>query len=77
VVWELMERDRAAGSIAADQEFEHEVVELAVPVRDPAGGITAALSVLGIRAELGSGAAAAAVALHGAAERLRASPAAG
>ena len=76
-VWELMERDRAAGYIAADQEFEHEVVELAVPVRAAGGGITASLSVLGSRAELGSGAATAASALRAAAERLGASPAVG
>jgi DNA-binding IclR family transcriptional regulator len=68
-VWDLMVRDRAGGFIAAAEEFEHEVVELAVPVRDAGGAILASLSVLGSRADVGPGEAAPAV-LHRAAERL-------
>jgi DNA-binding IclR family transcriptional regulator len=68
-VWELMVRDTAAGYIAAVEDFEHEVVELAVPVRDAGGAILASLSVLGSRADIAAGEAAAAV-LHRAAERL-------
>ena len=68
-VWDLMVRDTAAGYIAAVEEFEHEVVELAVPVRDAGGAILASLSVLGSRADIAAGEAAAAV-LHRAAERL-------
>jgi DNA-binding IclR family transcriptional regulator len=69
-VWDLMVRDRAGGFIAADEEFEHEVVELAVPVRDSGGTILASLSVLGRRAEIGPGAEAAAAVLHQAADRI-------
>ena len=46
-VWELMARDRPQGYVAAAEEFEHGIHELAVPVRDGHGRITAALSVLG------------------------------
>ncbi|WP_314216425.1 IclR family transcriptional regulator C-terminal domain-containing protein [Pseudarthrobacter equi] len=46
-VWELMARDRQAGVVAAVEEFEHDVVELAVPVRDGSGEVRASLSVLG------------------------------
>lgn len=46
-VWELMVRDRPQGHVAAAEEFEHGIHELAVPVRDGHGRITAALSVLG------------------------------
>lgn len=43
----LMERDRPRGFIAAAEEFEHDIHELAVPVRNPGGAILASLSVLG------------------------------
>ncbi len=46
-VWELMVRDRQAGVVAAVEEFEHDVVELAVPVRDGSGAVRASLSLLG------------------------------
>ncbi|MFI2564666.1 IclR family transcriptional regulator [Paenarthrobacter sp. NPDC018779] len=48
-VQELMERDRPAGYVFANEEYEHDVWELAVPVRSPKGEILAALSVLGSR----------------------------
>nr|WP_217509426.1 IclR family transcriptional regulator C-terminal domain-containing protein [Pseudarthrobacter sp. C4D7] len=73
-IWDLMVRDRAAGFISADEEFEHGVVELAVPVRDAAGSIIGALSVLGTRAELGTDSASAARVLATAAARLRDAP---
>lgn len=60
-VWDLMVRDRAAGFVTASEEYEHEVVELAVPVRDSGGAILASLSVLGSPAQLRSGAEAAGV----------------
>ena len=69
-VWELMVRDRAAGYIAAAEEFEHDVVELAVPVRDGGGAILASLSVLGGRTGIGPDEATAAAVLTSAAERL-------
>ncbi|MDQ0733012.1 IclR family transcriptional regulator [Arthrobacter sp. B1I2] len=69
-IWDLLVRDRAAGFIAAAEEFEHGVVELAVPVRDAGGSIIASLSVLGSRAELGTDGAAAAAVLARAAQRL-------
>jgi DNA-binding IclR family transcriptional regulator len=72
-VWDLMARDRSRGFVAAEEEFEHEVVELAVPVRDGRGAILASLSVLGSRAKIGSGAEGFAEVLHRAAERLGAS----
>jgi DNA-binding IclR family transcriptional regulator len=68
-VWERMVRDRAAGCIAAAEEFEHDVVELAVPVRDAGGAILASLSVLGSRADIASQAETGAL-LQRAAERL-------
>jgi len=51
-VWELMARDRPRGHVAAADEFEHGIHELAAPVRDENGRITAALSVLGQRQHL-------------------------
>ncbi|MHC6591674.1 IclR family transcriptional regulator [Arthrobacter sp. C152] len=67
-IWELMERDRGTGFIAADEEFEHGVLELAVPVRAAEGPVIAALSVLGSRAGVSPGPAA--EALRRSAERL-------
>lgn len=72
-VCRLMDRDRAAGYVTASEEYEHGVVEVAVPVRDPGGAILASLSVLGSPAQVGSGAEAAA-ALHRAAARLGSPP---
>ena len=69
-VWELMARDLPRGYIASDEEFEHDIVELAVPVRDAGGRVLAALSVLGRRAEVGHDAAGIATVLRGAADRL-------
>ena len=69
-VVELMDRDRARGFIAAEEEFEHGVYELAVPVRAADGSVLAALSVLGSRAEIMSGADDIAKALWEAAQRL-------
>lgn len=69
-VRELMARDVGRGYITADGEFEHDIVELAVPVRDAGGNILAALSVLGRRAEVGDDAAGIAAVLRGAADRL-------
>ncbi|BCW70798.1 IclR family transcriptional regulator C-terminal domain-containing protein [Arthrobacter sp. NicSoilB8] len=69
-VAELMDRDRARGFIVAEEEFEHGVYELAVPVRSVEGSILAALSVLGSRAEITSSTDDIAEALTAAAERL-------
>ena len=69
-VWDLMVRDHATGYITAAEEFEHNVVEFAVPVREAGGAILASLSVLGSRTEVGSGAQDLGAALHRAAERL-------
>jgi DNA-binding IclR family transcriptional regulator len=69
-VVELMDRDRARGFIVAEEEFEHGVYELAVPVRTADGSVLAALSVLGSRAEVMSGADDVAKALWEAAQRL-------
>lgn len=69
-VVELMDRDRARGFIVAEEEFEHGVYELAVPVRAADGSVLAALSVLGSRAEIMSGADDVAKALWDAAQRL-------
>lgn len=69
-VAELMDRDRARGFIVAEEEFEHGVYELAVPVRGAEGSILAALSVLGSRAEIKSSTNDIAKALTAAAERL-------
>lgn len=69
-VWDLMARDRAAGFIAADEEYEHGVVELAVPVRDGGGGVLASLSVLGTGADIWADAGAFADVLRRSAERL-------
>ncbi len=48
----FMNRDRAHGFVLAAEEFEHGIHELAVPVRNPEGGILASLSVLGGRQEI-------------------------
>jgi DNA-binding IclR family transcriptional regulator len=69
-VVELMDRDRARGFVVAEEEFEHGVYELAVPVRTADGSVLAALSVLGSRAEIMSGADDIAKALWEAAQRL-------
>lgn len=69
-VRELMVRDLSRGYVTADEEFEHDILELAVPVRDAGGNVLAALSVLGRRAEVGHDAAGIAAALRDAAERL-------
>jgi DNA-binding IclR family transcriptional regulator len=69
-VWDLMARDVSRGYITSDEEFEHDIVELAVPVRDTGGTILASLSVLGHRAGVGNDAAGIAASLQGAAERL-------
>lgn len=50
--WELMARDRPRGYVVAAEEFEHGITEVAVPIRDPEGGILASLSVLGGRADV-------------------------
>jgi DNA-binding IclR family transcriptional regulator len=69
-VVELMDRDRARGFILAEEEFEHGVYELAVPVRRADGSILAALSALGGRAEIESRADDIARALTAAGQRL-------
>ena len=46
------ERDRQGGVITAQGEFEHGVVEYAVPVRDADGRIRAAVSVVGRQHDL-------------------------
>ena len=69
-VVELMDRDRARGFIVAEEEFEHGVYELAVPVRSADGSVLAALSVLGSRAEIMSSTDDIAKALREAAQRL-------
>jgi DNA-binding IclR family transcriptional regulator len=48
-----MAKDRSHGFVVANEEFEHGVVEVAVPVRDPGGGIVASLSVLGGQPDVG------------------------
>jgi DNA-binding IclR family transcriptional regulator len=70
-VWKLMARDLQRGYVTSDEEFEHDIVELAVPVRDAGGAILASLSVLGHRAEVGTKAAGIASVLRGAADRIR------
>jgi DNA-binding IclR family transcriptional regulator len=74
-VRELMARDVARGHITCDEEFEHDILELAVPVRVGDGSILAALSVLGRRADVGDDAAGVAAVLRGAADRLGSSAA--
>lgn len=69
-VVELMDRDRARGYIVAEEEFEHGVYELAVPVRSSEGSILAALSVLGGRAAINARSNDIAEALTAAAKRL-------
>ena len=69
-VAELLDRDRARGFIVAEEEFEHGVYELAVPVRSAEGSILAALSVLGSPADIKSSTNDIAQALTAAAERL-------
>lgn len=51
--WELMAKDKPHGFVVATEEFEHGIVEVAVPVRDPGGGIVASLSVLGGQPDVG------------------------
>ncbi|MFJ9740137.1 IclR family transcriptional regulator [Streptomyces sp. NPDC101166] len=46
------DRDRVRGVVAAHGEFEHGVTEYAVPVRDAAGHIRAAVSVVGRQQDL-------------------------
>jgi DNA-binding IclR family transcriptional regulator len=65
-----MDRDRERGFILAEEEFEHGISELAVPVRSGQGSILAALSVLGSLAEIKSSSNDIAMALTEAAERL-------
>jgi DNA-binding IclR family transcriptional regulator len=65
-----MHRDRVRGFVVAEEEFEHGVYELAVPVRSAGGSILAALSVLGGRAEIDSRTQEIAEALTAAAARL-------
>lgn len=74
-VWDLMARDLPRGYITSEEEFEHDIVELAVPVRKADGGILASLSVLGRRAEVGEDTAGVATVLRGAADRLGSSAA--
>ncbi|MEV7607682.1 IclR family transcriptional regulator C-terminal domain-containing protein [Paenarthrobacter sp. NPDC089322] len=69
-VQELMERDRPAGFVLAAEEYEHDVWEIAVPVRSPEGEILAALSVLGNRPGAELNVAAVAGALQSASRRL-------
>lgn len=69
-VAELMDLDRARGFILAEEEFEHGVYELAVPVRSADGSILAALSVLGSQAQIKVRTNDIAKALMAAAERL-------
>ncbi|MDP9695330.1 UNVERIFIED_ORG: DNA-binding IclR family transcriptional regulator [Arthrobacter globiformis] len=69
-VLELMDQDRARGFIVAEEEFEHGVYELAVPVRSTDGSLLAALSVLGSRGEIMSSTDDVATALMAAAKRL-------
>lgn len=68
--WQLLVRDRDAGFVGADEEFEHGITELAVPVRDAGGSVIAALSVLGGRDRVLPEAAPAAEALRRSAHRL-------
>ncbi|MCR1161937.1 helix-turn-helix domain-containing protein [Paenarthrobacter sp. UW852] len=51
-VRDLMDRDKSRGFVVAGEEFEHDVWELAVPVRADGGNIVAALSVLGNRSSI-------------------------
>ncbi|MFJ8108927.1 IclR family transcriptional regulator C-terminal domain-containing protein [Streptomyces sp. NPDC096132] len=46
------DRDRLRGVVAAHGEFEHGVTEYAIPVRDTAGRIRAAVSVVGRQQDL-------------------------
>jgi len=69
-VWDLMARDLPRGYITSDEEFEHDIVELAVPVRNAGGNIIASLSAIGRRAEVGDDVAGIAASVHGAAARL-------
>ncbi|MFJ4209340.1 IclR family transcriptional regulator [Paenarthrobacter sp. NPDC089675] len=69
-VIDLMARDRPSGYVLADEEYEHDVWELAVPVRSPRGEILAALSVLGNRQRAEKNVAAIVDALQSASRRL-------
>ena len=65
-----MDRDRSTGYILATEEYEHDVWELAVPVRSPKGDIVASLSVLGSRLDAGRSIDEVADALQSASKRL-------
>ena len=67
---QLMDRDRSTGYILATEEYEHDVWELAVPVRSPKGDIVASLSVLGSRLDAGRSIDEVADALQSASKRL-------
>lgn len=73
-VWGLMVRDRNAGYVAAVEEFEHGIAELAVPIREAGGGIVASFSVLGPRGVVEGTAKTIASALADAAGRLGSVP---
>ncbi|MCT9869607.1 IclR family transcriptional regulator [Paenarthrobacter aurescens] len=68
-VHELMERDKPNGFVVAAEEFEHDVWEVAVPVRS-GGKIHASLSILGSRSSIEKAAPDIAAVLHAAAQRL-------
>lgn len=69
-VWDLMVRDRSRGYVLAAEEFEHGVWELALPLRDGGGSISAALSVLGTGADFADRGEDIAAGLRDAVERL-------
>ncbi|WP_284976968.1 IclR family transcriptional regulator C-terminal domain-containing protein [Arthrobacter sp. efr-133-TYG-104] len=69
-VSDLMDRDRPRGLVLAAEEFEHDVWEAAVPIRNPAGSVMAAISVLGGRTSIEKAEGDIAGALHAAALRL-------
>lgn len=73
-VMDLMVRDKPGGVVVAAEEFEHDVWELAVPVRSADGKILGALSVLGSRSQVENGAPEIAPVLHSAAQRLGRTP---
>ncbi|WP_309074130.1 IclR family transcriptional regulator C-terminal domain-containing protein [Paenarthrobacter sp.] len=69
-VRDLMERDKPRGFVVAAEEFEHDVWELAVPVRSAGGSILAALSILGNRSSIEKAAPEIAGVLHAISRRL-------
>lgn len=69
-VRDLMERDKPRGFVVAAEEFEHDVWELAVPVRSAGGSILAALSILGNRSSIEKAAPEIAGVLHATSQRL-------